>query len=164
MSEDSGEWKDTDKDLNYAMVHADGVIARLEEYDSRLIFYQEYILERTEDGQDIDENVHKRLMFEVRIPKPVFIRLCTNMIRLNKYRSMALNQIRKTDIEKKHANAYKNYEQKFRDLLYDTAHKSLDKTELGYLDSTYGLLVKKLEEQDDDTTNKGEANSNNESS
>jgi hypothetical protein len=83
------------------------------------------------------------------------------MVRLNKYRSMALNQIRKTEIEKKHADVYKNYEQKFRDLLYDTAHESLDKTELDYLDSTYGLFVKKLEEQDD--SNKGEANNKNES-
>jgi hypothetical protein len=94
----------------------------------------------------------------------VFIRLCNNMIRLNKYRSKALNQMRKTDIEKKHADTYKNYEHKFRDLLYDTADGSLDKTELDYLDNTYGLFVKKLEEQDDDNTNKGETNNNNESS
>jgi hypothetical protein len=161
MSTDSNEQSDLEKDLNYTIHHADGVITRLEAHDSRLIFYQEH-LEPSEDGKDMDKtNVKKHLTFEVRIPKPVFIRLCTNMVRLNKYRSMALNQIRKTEIEKKHADVYKNYEQKFRDLLYDTAHESLDKTELDYLDSTYGLFVKKLEEQDD--SNKGEANNKNES-
>jgi|SRR5688500_4409517 len=163
-TDSNDERGDVDKDLNYTMFHADGVIARLEAHDSRLVFYQEH-LEPSEDGKDLDKtNVHKRLMFEVRIPKAVFIRLCNNMIRLNKYRSKALNQMRKTDIEKKHADTYKNYEQKFRDLLYDTADGSLDKTELDYLDNTHGLFVKKLEEQDDDNTNKGETNNNNESS
>ena len=35
----------------------------------------------------------------------------------------------KTDIDKKHADAYKNYEQKFRDPLCDTEKESLDKTD-----------------------------------
>lgn len=105
-------------------------------------------------------NVHKRLMFEVRIPKPVFIRLCKNMVALNKYRSKALNEVRKTGIEKKHADAYNNYEQKIRDLLYDTADEALDKTELDYLASTYGLFVQKLEGDD---ANKAEVNNSPES-
>ena len=161
MSADSNERGDVDKDLNYAMIHADGVIARLEDYDSRLIFYQEH-LQPTEDGKDIDKTkVNKRLMFEVRIPKPVLVKLCNNMVALNQYRSKALKELRNTDIEKKHAEAYKTYEQKIRDFLYDTVLTSIDKTELDYLASRYGLFVRKLEEGDD--TNKGEVNNNPES-
>src|SRR5688500_13034214 len=145
-TDSNDERGDVDKDLNYTMFHADGVIARLEAHDSRLIFYQEH-LEPSEDGKGVDKtNVHKRLMFEVRIPKTVFMRLCTNMIALINYRTRAINELRKGGIEKKHADVFKNYEEKIRDLLYDTVDDTLDETDLNYLANTYGLFIKKLEE------------------
>lgn len=58
-----------EKDLDYSVEYADGIIAELGNTVSRLIFYQE-VLEPSEDGKGLDQTSKVvRLKFEVRIPK-----------------------------------------------------------------------------------------------